>query len=105
MTQLEWVPKHPRATPEMLGYIPSFLSSDNPAGAAEQIHNCYRHSGGWSPFQGFRMLPDGNMQYPGDPPTRLLFEARLRQEIIRFYEHSWVAIVQPSGEFEVSRVD
>jgi hypothetical protein len=29
----------------------------------------------------------------------------LRDEEIRFYDYSWLAIVQPDGSFEVARVD
>ena len=80
--------KHPRATQEMLGLIPLFLSEHNPANALDQLHLAY-----------------GNMQYPGDPETILLAEGRLRDEIIRIYVRAWVAIVQPDGTFEVSRMD
>lgn len=90
---------------ELLGFIPGFLSENDPRPAREQIDSAYQHGGGWSPFEGFKMLSDGNMQYPGDPPTRLLAETKLRDEVIRFYEHSWLAIVQQNGSFEVTRVD
>lgn len=96
--------KHPQATEEMLGYIPSFLSENDPRPAHEQINENYRF-GGWQPFKGFRMLSNGNLQYPGDPQTRLIAETKLRDETIRFYEHSWVAIIQPDGSFEVARLD
>jgi hypothetical protein len=45
----------------------------------------------------FAMLADGNLSYPGDPPTKLLAEARLRNEVIRFYEHSWLVVMQEDG--------
>lgn len=98
-----WKMKHPQATPAMLGYIPNFLNEQDPRPAREQINSNY--VSGWHPFPGFTMLPDGNMTYPGDPPTLLLAECQFRNETVRFYDCSWVAIVQPDGSFEVCRLD
>jgi hypothetical protein len=92
-------------TPDHLGYVAFFLNIDDPRPAREQFDTAYRHGGGWSPFKGHAMLPNGNLKYPGDPPTRLLAETRLRDEVIRFYEHSWIAIVQPDGGYEIARLD
>jgi len=89
----------------MLGFIPSFLNSADPRSAREQLDTAYVHGGGWSPFPGFKMLPSGNIQFPGDPETQLLFEAKLHDELIRVYTSAWVAIVQPDGSFEISRMD
>jgi hypothetical protein len=102
---MNWIMKHPHANMEMLGLIPEFLDERDPRPAREQIDQNYRHGGGWQPFPGFTMLPDGDLSYPGDPPTRLIAETHLRDETIRFYDCSWLAIVQPDGTFEVSRVD
>lgn len=96
--------KHPKATQEMLGYIPRFLDENNPESAKVQLNDNYQHGGGWDPFQGFKMTSQG-LEYPGDAPTRLLADGKLREEIIRIYEHAWVAIVQPDGSYEISRMD
>lgn len=96
--------KHPKATREMLGYIPSFLDENNPEPARVQLGDGYRHGGGWDTFRGFKMTERG-LEYPGDPPMRLMAEGKLRDEVIRIYELAWVAIVQPSGEYEVARMD
>jgi hypothetical protein len=100
-----WEPKHPRARPEWLGFLPSFFSESNPEPAAKQVDRNYSHGGGWQPFNGFKMNEAGELVYPGDPPMRLLYEARLRDEVLRFYDGQWLAIMQPDGSFEVSRVD
>ena len=100
-----WKMMHPRATLDMLGYLPEMISERNPKPAREQFDTNYQHGGGWTPFKGFSMLPDGNLSYPGDPPTRLLAETQLRDETIRFYEHSWVAIIQTDGTYEICRMD
>jgi hypothetical protein len=100
-----WKMKHPQMTMEHLGFLPEFLSLDNPQSAREQLDANYRHGGGWQPFTGFTMLPNGNLTYPGDPETLLLAETRLRNEVIRYYQYSWVAIVQPDGSYEIARMD
>lgn len=102
---LVWTPKHPKAHPDMLGFIPDFLSEEDPRPAREQFDQNYAHGGGWKHFEGFKMLPNGNLKYPGDPPVALLLETKLRDEIIRFYDCSWVTITQPDGSFEVCRMD
>jgi hypothetical protein len=95
----------PRMTESHLGIIPEFFSENDPRPAREQAQDNYAHGGGWDRFDGFRMLANGALQYPGDPPMHPLAEARLRDEVIRFYNSAWVAIVQPDGSFEVSRMD
>jgi hypothetical protein len=89
----------------MLGYIPDFLTVDSPLSAVEQLHRNYQHGGGWKKFDGFALLANGNLKYPGDPETRLLAEAYTNSELVRIYEHSWVAVVQIDGSFEVARMD
>lgn len=102
---MQYIRKHPRATMSMLGYLPSFLNEADPRPAKEQFHTAYGHGGGWNSFPGFTMLSSGDIQYPGDPPVPLLYETKLRDETIRFYLHAWVAIIQPDGSFEISRMD
>lgn len=94
------------ATMEHLGFLPSFLSEDDPRPAREQIHDNYRHGGGWRPFKGFKFDP-GNLSitYPDDPPQYPLATVKLREEFLIFYPHAWLLIMQPSGKYEISRVD
>lgn len=53
------------------------------------------------------MISNNNRQllYPGDPPLKLLAERKFRNETLLFYEHSWLAIMQEDGTWEVCRVD
>lgn len=102
---MEWIQKHKQATLEMLGFIPQFLNENDPRPAKEQLHDNYNHGGGFRPMPGFTMLPNGDLHYPGDPPFALLAETKLRDEIIRVYHYSWVAIIQPDGSFIVSHMD
>jgi len=105
MSKMLWIMRHPKATPEMLGIIPCFLDEDDPRPAAEQFNDAYSHGGGWRSMPGFTMLPNGNLSYPGDPPVELLAETRLRDEVVRFYDFAWVAIVQPDGSYDICRMD
>lgn len=99
-----WALLDPRMTPEMLGFLPSFLDDQDPRPAREQIDANYRHGGGWQPMKGFERTPAG-LKYPGDPPLPLLAVSALRLEKIEFYDYQWLVIVQPDGSFEVSRMD
>lgn len=90
-------------TMEHLGLIPLFLSLNDPRPAREQFNEWY--VAGWTPFKGFTLQPNNILTYPGDPLTMPLAEAKLRDELIVFYEHAWVAIIQPDRSFEVCRMD
>jgi hypothetical protein len=96
---------HPRMTIETLGYIPGFLSEDNPRCAREQIDAAYAHGGGWSPHKGFTLDAANRLHGKGDPPLKPLAMAKLRGETIFFYRYSWVAIIQPDRSYEVARID
>lgn len=97
-----WTLLHPKATYASLGYIPQFLNVDDPRPAKEQFQTNY--IGGWNPFQGFQKTPQG-LKYPGDPLMVLIASTQLRQETITFYDGAWVAITQPDGSYEISRMD
>ncbi len=102
---MEWQLKRPGMRPEALGFIPTFLQDDDPRPAKDQFHERYAHGGGWDSFVGFKMLPDGSLQYPGDPPYPVIAETRLRDEIVRVYPSAWVSITQADGSYEVCRID
>jgi hypothetical protein len=101
---IQFILKHPRATYDMLGFLPQMWDARNPQSAREQANANYGHGGGWEPFHGFRMTNRG-LEYPGDPPQPLIAEAKLREETIRLYDCSWVVIIAPDGSFEACRMD
>jgi len=101
---LKWKFLHPKMTMDHLGYIPGWLHETDKRSAREQIDSGYAF-GGWSPFNGFTLQDDNTLTYPGDPPMKPLAEAKLRDELIVFYPHSWVGIIQPDRSFEVARID
>lgn len=102
---MTWVMLHPDLTPEHLGLLPGMLDADDPRPAKEQFDASYAHGGGWRPQLGFKLNNDGALKYPGDPPFGLLAFTKLRDELIGFYDCSYVAIIQPDGTFEVCRMD
>src|SRR5262245_44032341 len=112
---------HPKATQQMLGIIPSFLSASDPRTAQEQINENYKHGGGWRPFDGFTIKDKWLMPKTDDDPLPPMAEARLHSQTIIFYPGAWVAIIndgegmassddkdepgQYKGSFEVARID
>jgi len=90
---------------DLVGFIPQMLSDDDPMSARDQLDCGYQHGGGWSAFSGFEMSNSGSLTYRGDQPLRPVAIGRLRDERIIVYPLGWVAVVQPDGAFEVSRMD
>lgn len=95
----------PRMTQEHLGLLPYIFRSSDPRPAREQANDRYSHGGGWSPLSGWTIDEAFRITYPGDSPLLPLARAQLRDETIILYRHSWVAIIQANGSFEVSRMD
>jgi hypothetical protein len=100
----DWRSQHPKASIHALGYLPNFISDNDNRSAKEQIDD--RYISGWHEFKGFDMNPETNaLIYPGNPDYPPLWSRKLREETIILYQHSWVAIVQKDGSFEVARID
>lgn len=94
-----------------IGPIPDWLDVMDDRPAKEQLHEAYAHGGGWMPMDGWVFKPETlEAQYnpdaeDADPPYKALASMQFRDELILFYEHSWVGIVQKDGSFEISRMD
>lgn len=102
-----WIFYHPNA-PDLLGYILSheMISARSSLSVKEQIQQNYAHGGGWHPLSGWRFDPETKeLQYPGDPVYPMVAELKVRDEMVYMYHHAWVAVVQPDGSFEVTRMD
>jgi hypothetical protein len=95
--------------PRQLGELPLMLDDDDPRSAREQLHANYAHGGGWQPFDGFTVLEDLRIKYPGDPALSPRAVMRLRQDaLVLMYDHDWVMIVDRTGAqptFEIARMD
>lgn len=99
-----WELIHPRATFDMLGYIPNFIAADDPRKAREQFDANYEY-GGWKPNPGFKKGADDSIRYPGDPALPPVAQFKLRDERVVYYPNAIVAIIQADGGFEVARLD
>lgn len=89
---------------DVVGLIPHFVDPDSQEPVARQFDRAY--ISGWRPLQGFKLnRANMTLSYPGDPPMRPVAFAVLRDEEIYIYPYAWVLILQPSGAFEVSRMD
>jgi len=105
----EWFEGQPwyiqaRNLPDALGFIPTWINPNDPRPAAQQLDEGYGY-GGWNPFKGFTLDEHYQLNYPGDPPTKPIAYTKLRNELVVFYEHAWVAVIQPDRSFEVCRMD
>lgn len=88
----------------VLGYVPLFLNTSDPAPAKEQFEKNY--IGGWFPLMGWKFDPiTRKLTYPGDQELKPIAETKLRDETILMYPSAWVMILQPNGNYEVSRLD
>ena len=99
---------HPSVTDAHLGFLPDILLDDDPRPMKDQINDRYRHGGGWHPISGMTLLDGRTLHYPGDPLFEPIAKIMLndgRREFAYLYEHDFVAIIQPDGTFEVSRMD
>jgi len=101
----EWEMLHHKMTIDHLGLLPDFLQDWDMRPAKEQINQRYAHGEGWSPMNGFSMGSYYVLYYKGDAPLKPLARLVFRSELILFYNHAWLAIVQKDGSYEVSRVD
>ncbi len=94
---------------EVCGFIPQWLSENDPRPAVDQIDAAYGHGGGWNDFKGFTLsgAPEIGyyLSYLGDPPTHELSRATLRNETLVLFEYSWFAVIQADGSFRVARID
>lgn len=107
MVKFENLTKYPDHTiRDLLGFIPTFLSEDDPRPAVEQLNSNYKHGGGWNRFHGFSFTPKTlTLCYPGDPSMKAVARGKVRNETILIFEHAWVVILQADGTWEASRMD
>lgn len=96
---------HPQATWDHVGFVPEFLSENDPRPVREQFHERYAFGGGWHPVDGFTRIHPYTLKYPGDPPLQPLAFIQFRKETILIYPASFIAIFQEDGTFECARMD
>lgn len=100
-----WEYLHPDATPDHLGYIPSFIDPTSDVPLREQIDGAY--ISGWNSFKGFTFNSETHtLKYPGDPAYLPIakYVHKPTEETLYLYDSAWVCIVKGSS-FEVARLD
>lgn len=102
-----WIALDARFHPEQLGFLPDILTSDDARPVKEQLEDRYRHGGGWRPIPGMSLnRKTMTMRFPGDPIFKPAAFTTIGKEIVVFYPQcSLLAVIQPDGKFEVTRVD
>jgi hypothetical protein len=103
------------------GFLPEFLSNEDPADAITQINAAYNH-GGWRDFKGFVLATNGrhsgirpdakaSLVYPGDPDMRevargVLHPGAENEEQVVLFRGEWVAVypTRDPGKFRVARI-
>lgn len=102
---ITFLARHPQATPEHFGMIPTMLCDSDPRPASEQLDAGYAVAGGWQPMPKFTMGDGDVLLYPGDDPLEPIAELLLRDERVVIYPYSIVAIIQPDGSFTAARME
>lgn len=106
MALIPWTFHHPRMTLEALGFIPAWLNDADDRSAVDQLDASYGYGGfKQHPMTGFKHLGSYKLKYPGDPVMLPLASAKLRQEVICFYNCEILAVFQPDGSFVAARFD
>jgi hypothetical protein len=100
-----WATFDPGFTIEHLGFLPDILWPDDPRSVKDQLNDRYAHGGGYRSSSGFKLCKDMALKWPGDPLQRPLAAVLINQELVVFYPHAFLLVMQPDGSFEVTRVD
>jgi hypothetical protein len=104
-----WIAIDPGFDPRMLGLLPEILDADDKRPVKDQLDDRYAHGGGWRPFpeNHFKLeRMSMTLRFPGDPPFRPAAFTQLGDETVVFYPScSLLAVIQPDGKYEVTRVD
>lgn len=107
---MRWHLTHPKATPEMLGYLPYLVTDALDTPAREQLEITYAHGGGVRPnttmtLHDWSEPGKATLTYPNDPPMEEIARAQRRDETLIFFDCSWLAIVQANGDYLITRMD
>jgi hypothetical protein len=105
---MTWIQLDNRLHPADLGFLPEILLPEDKRPVREQLNDRYAHGGGYRPFSGKFRLDRMTMilRYPGDPPFRPGAMIQIGDEKVFFYpQGAWLLILQPNGDWEVTRVD
>ena len=100
-----FIRKSPRADINDIGFVSMMVRESDPRSLRDQLHDGYSHGGGWQPFEGFTLGDNNELLYSDDPPEKVMWELKFRDQLFCVYKHAWFAIIEADGTFEVCRMD
>lgn len=102
-----WVALSRRFCAGDLGFLWDILIPEDERKVKDQLNDRYAHGGGYRPFKGFKLdRMTMTLHYPGDPPFKPAAMTTIGDEQVFFYPSgAWLLILQPNGDYEVTRVD
>jgi hypothetical protein len=102
-----WINLNPNFHPEGLGFLPDILLSADPRSVKDQLDDRYRHGGGYrdSGFTKFKLGKGMALKWPEDPPQHPLAATLINDELVVFYPHALLLVMQLDGTWKVTRVD
>jgi hypothetical protein len=101
-----WIQLDPAFPMDGLGWLVDLLDDGDQRPVRAQLEDRYAHGGGWRPIRGFTMDRDKVLHFPEDEPYTPSAMTRIGKEWVIFYRQcSLLAVIQPTGEFAVTRVD
>jgi hypothetical protein len=106
-TLTTWISLDPYFSPQGLGFLPDILLADDKRSVREQLDDRYAHGGGYRDrnFTKFRLGKNMALHWPGDPPQHPLAATLINDELVVFYSHAMLLVMQPDGTWKVTRVD
>jgi hypothetical protein len=102
-----WIALDKHFKPRLLGFLPEILIEEDERPVKAQLEDRYAHGGGWRPIEGFKLdRMTMVLTFPGDPPFIPAAFTQIGDETVVFYPScSLLMILQPNGDYEVTRVD
>jgi hypothetical protein len=97
---------------EAAGMLPEILRPDDPRPVKEQLNDRYSHGGGFMASKGFTFKKEGDkaiLSYEIEDDDPEIYQewsrSKVNDEELYLFDASFMAIVQPDGTYEVTRVD
>jgi len=110
MSETKWTASDGSDASDRVGFLGLIFLHGDPRPAVDQINDRYAHVPGfytnddWA--KNFKLLPNGNLKYPGDEPFEPVgFTTLDSGEVVTIYDGAFVRITQPNGSYVITRMD
>ena len=99
-------PASPNAIMEAAGLLPHWLNEGVSKGEPAKDALISRYQFYMGPMTGGEIIANGSYRFPDDPDLYPIVKADLTEEVVYFYQHAIVGIVnKTTGEQFVTRMD